>query len=195
MLLDGQPARFADRLRDGVRVAVYPVFEALDLAGTSLVREAPLREPRFVLDGHLGRLAAYLRLLGFDALWERQPRDEDLARTSAAEHRILLTRDRGLLKRSAVTHGLLVRSTRPRAQLLDVVRRLQLQRLARPLTRCLKCNGELRPAPEAADLAEVPPRARERAHGLRRCAACGQLFWIGSHFATLGKLIEEALGG
>lgn len=193
VLCDGASARFGERLRDGARVAVYPVFEALDVAGTSRVRPEPLRDPRFLLDGHLGRLAAYLRLLGFDAAWERQPRDEDLARDAAAGHRILLTRDRGLLKRSAVTHGLLVRSTRSRTQLLEVVRRLQLQRLARPFTRCLTCNGELREVDKAAVLAELPPGSRARAEGVRRCAGCRQLFWLGSHSASQRALIAEAL--
>src|SRR2546422_7148350 len=79
VLIDGRSAPFTARVGGGERVAVYPVFEAFDLSGLSEVRAEPLREPRFVLDGHLGRLAAYLRMLGFDALWEPQPADAELA--------------------------------------------------------------------------------------------------------------------
>lgn len=88
LLLNGRSGAFGDRLHDGDRVAVYPTFEAFDIAELTSVRTAPLREPRFVLDGHLGRLAAYLRMLGFDVLWERQPADADLARISSNERRI-----------------------------------------------------------------------------------------------------------
>jgi uncharacterized protein with PIN domain len=193
ILVDGQSAPLTHRLRGGERVAVYPVFEALDVAGLTQVRAEPLRDVRFVLDGHLGRLAAYLRLLGFDARWEPQPRDEDLARTSAGERRVLLTRDLGLLKRSQVTHGLFVRSTDPRAQLAELVRRLHLQRLARPFTRCLRCNGLLAPAPLQAVRARLPERTRGRVIEVRQCAGCAQLYWEGSHHARLSALIAEAL--
>jgi uncharacterized protein with PIN domain/sulfur carrier protein ThiS len=194
VLVNGRSVPFSERLRDGDRVAVYPVLEAFDVAGLSQVRQEPLREPRFVLDGHLGRLAAYLRLLGFDALWEQQPRDEDLARVSAAEHRVLLTRDLGLLKRKPVTHGLWVRSLRPREQLREVVQRLHLERGARPFSRCLRCNGALETVEKRAVLDALPPVTRERVDEFWRCAGCAQVYWAGAHHARQRALIAEALG-
>jgi hypothetical protein len=104
ILVDGEAVGFEHRLEPGDRVAVYPPFRALDLGST--VRPAPDSgppdDPRFVLDGHLGRLAAYLRMCGFDTWYERRAADEALARVAADEARILLTRDRGLLKRAIV---------------------------------------------------------------------------------------------
>src|SRR5690242_4538900 len=128
ILADGESVDFAWILRDGARVSVYPVFESLDIAPLTRVRPSPLREVRFVLDVHLGRLARYLRMLGFDARWRNDAGDEELARTAAAEHRIILTRDAGLLKRRIVTHGYRVREADPRRQLAEVVRRLDLSR-------------------------------------------------------------------
>ena len=193
LLLNGRSAAFGDRLRDGDRVAVYPTFEAFDVADLTSERTAPLREPRFVLDGHLGRLAAYLRMLGFDVLWERQPADADLARTSANERRILLTRDLGLLKRTEVTHGLFVRATRPEEQLREVVGRLHLERLVQPFTRCLQCNSALQSVELAAIQSELPQRARERVREVRRCAGCGRLYWAGTHHDRMSALIARVL--
>lgn len=191
ILIDGVSVDFGAPLRDGARVAVYPVFEAFDVEGLSRVRPQPLRDTRFVLDGHLGRLAAYLRMLGFDALWERQPRDEDLALVSSAERRILLTRDVGLLKRNQVTHGLWVRSRLPREQLAAVVDRLHLAGTARPFTRCLKCNGMLEPV--ARQAVAVPPGVAERHTEFSRCPGCGRVYWPGTHRARMQRLVDEVL--
>src|SRR3954462_14456088 len=105
IVVNGASVDFTHLVRDGDRIAVYPGFEALDVTPELRVRPAPLRDPRFVLDVHLGKLAAYMRMLGFDAVYRTCFDDADLARVSSEQHRILLTRDRGLLKRSAVTHG------------------------------------------------------------------------------------------
>ncbi len=69
ILVDGMPVGFGHRLQGGERVAVYPMFESFELGDACRLRPTPLREPRFVLDVHLGRLAAYLLLLGFDTLY------------------------------------------------------------------------------------------------------------------------------
>ncbi len=110
VLVDGESVDFAHRLRDGDRIGVYPVFESFDLAGVTKVRPEPLRELRFVVDAHLGTLAGLLRMFGFDAIFAKDLADERIARLSREQARIVLTRDRGLLKRRIVTHGCLVRS-------------------------------------------------------------------------------------
>jgi uncharacterized protein with PIN domain len=140
ILADGESVDFSWILRDGARVSVYPVFESLDITPLARVRQAPLREVRLVLDGHLGRLARHLRMLGLDVRWRADAGDEELARVSVAEHRILLTRDSGLLKRRLVTHGYRVREVDPRRQLVEVVHRLDLLRAIAPFVRCLRCN-------------------------------------------------------
>ncbi len=191
ILADGESVDFAWILRDGARVSVYPVFESIDIAPVLRVRPAPLREVRFVLDVHLGRLARYLRMLGFDARWRNDAPDEELARCSAAEHRILLTRDSGLLKRRIVSHGYRVREADPRRQLAEVVRRLDLTRAIAPFRRCLCCNALLE-AVRKEDVADaLPPRVRERHGAFRRCPSCGRVYWAGSHHRKMERLISD----
>ena len=123
ILVNGESVDFSHPLQAGDRISVYPIFESIDIAPVLRVRPKPLRVPRFVLDTHLGRLAAYLRMLGFDALYRNDFDDDLLAELSRDENRILLTRDRALLKRSMVTHGYWMRETSPRQQLMEVLQR------------------------------------------------------------------------
>ena len=194
ILANGEPVDFAYRVRDGDRISVYPVFEAFDIAPLERLRPEPLREPRFVLDVHLGRLAAYLRMLGFDALYRNDYSDEELAETAGGEERrILLTRDAGLLKRSMVTHGYYVRETDARGQLREIVQRFDLTRLCRPFTRCMRCNTPLEDAAKEEVAAELPPRTAEAHQEFRRCPGCGRVYWKGAHYRRmLGMLPGEA---
>lgn len=135
ILLNGVSVGFDEALHDGDRVAVYPVFEAIDVAGLTRLRPEPLRVVRFVADVHLGTLARYLRLLGFDTLWRNDLDDDEIIDLSLAEKRIILTRDRGILRTGRVSHGYRLRATQPLLQLEEVVRRLDLERLIAPHTR------------------------------------------------------------
>jgi uncharacterized protein with PIN domain len=192
LLAGGEPVGFAHRGCDGERIAVYPPFRSLDL-GPLLRLRPPPGEARFVLDSHLGALAALLRLLGFDALYRNDYDDPTLAAVSRDEGRILLTRDRGLLKRSAVTHGYHVWETDPERQAADVLRRFRLFDAVAPFRRCLGCNGPLAPVPKAAVLDRLPPRTRRYYDDFARCAACGQVYWKGPHFRRLERLVERLL--
>lgn len=131
------------RRHSGERVAVYPVFERLDIAPLVRLRPRPLRVTRFVVDVHLGTLARYLRLLGFDTLWRNDLDDESIIESALSGPRIILTRDKGILKNGRVTHGYWLRATEPLQQLEEVVRALQLGPDFEPYTRCLECNGLL----------------------------------------------------
>lgn len=194
ILADGASVDLAWRLHEGARVSVYPVFESLDVASVTRVRPEPLRDPRFVLDVHLGRLARHLRMLGFDATWDAAAEDAALAAASAGERRILLTRDRGLLKRSAVTHGCCVRASDPWLQLVEVVRRLDLQRAIAPFTRCLRCNGRLVRVAKAEVAERLPPLVRERQETFTRCEGCGRIYWPGTHHARMARLVAALRG-
>jgi len=191
ILVDGRSVGFDHHLTSGERVAVYPVFERLDVTPLLRLRPRPLREPRFICDVHLGKLARRLRILGLDTLWGSGLTDAWIAATAAAEGRIVLTRDRGLLKRNAVQRGCWIRATGVREQLREVVRRLDLRGRIRPFSRCPVCNGEVRPvSPEAVrDL--VPPRVRREQRELRRCLVCGHVYWAGSHVVRLRRELEE----
>lgn len=190
VLVNGSSVDFTHPLKDGDRVSVYPVFESIDISPVLKVRPRPLREPRFVADTHLGRLAAYLRLLGFDTFYHRDCSDAELARVSREERRILLTRDRGLLKRGAVTHGCYIRETDPRRQLREVVERFDLAGAAAPFSRCLCCNAVLIEADEGDLAGRLPPRVRQLHDRFWRCPQCQRIYWEGSHHRRMLQLIK-----
>ena len=186
---------FSYIVQDGDRIAVYPVFEALDITPVLKVRTQVLRNPRFVLDTHLGRLARYLRLLGFDCLYRNDYADEALAEISVTEQRILLTRDRGLLKRRILTHGYYLRATDPRKQVCEVIRRLDLGQLSRTFTRCARCNGSIEPVAKHMIAARLEPNTCRYFHEFWTCRACRQVYWKGSHYTRLKTLMATFSSG
>lgn len=193
ILVNRQPVDFAYRLQDGDRVEVYPQ-EVVHL----LPRYLPLRPPtptpiRFVADTHLGQLAAYLRLLGFDTLYRNDYDDAHLAEIAATEPRVLLTRDRGLLKRRIVVHGYCVREVNPRAQVVSVLRRYQLRGDIQPWQRCTHCNGLLHAVDKAAVLDRLQPKTKRYYDAFQECAACGQVYWQGSHFTQMAAFVDAVL--
>ncbi len=193
ILVNGESVGFSHILRDGDRVSVYPVFEALDISPLTRLRPAPLRTPRFVADAHLGKLARYLRLMGFDTLYRNDYHDQELAEISARQRRILLTRDRGLLKRRIVTHGCFIRQGDPWRQLQALFQRLDLYRLARPYRRCINCNGLLEPVDKARIAHLLGPKTRRYFDTFRRCVGCGQIYWGGSHVPRMQDLVARLM--
>jgi uncharacterized protein len=195
ILINGVSAGFDRLVYPGDRVSVYPVFESFDISTELRVRPQPLRDPRFVLDVHLGRLAAYLRMLGFDSSYRKDSRDEELAEASATGRRILLTRDRALLMRSQVTHGYWVRQTDSRRQLAEIVERFDLARALRPFTRCMACNARLDEIAKNQAGGLVPRRIEELHEDFRRCPECGRIYWKGSHYRRMERWIRELPAG
>lgn len=193
IVVNGAAVDFSYIVQDGDRVDVYPA--SAPIASATL----PLRPPsppaaRFVLDTHLGQLAAYLRMLGFDTLYRNNYPDDELARISSQEQRILLTRDRGLLKRGIVVHGYYVRETDPQQQLIEILRRYQLTAGITPLRRCIRCNGLLHTV-QKTDIADrLAPKTREFFDEFSMCAACDQIYWKGSHYEQMRLFIESVLG-
>jgi uncharacterized protein with PIN domain len=195
ILVDGESVDFARRLAGGERVAVYPIFERLDISPVARLRAQPPRPTRFVLDVHLGRLARYLRLLGFDTLYRNDYDDDAIIAIARDESRVILTRDRGLLKHGAVKHGYWVRATAPRQQLAEVVRVFDLRGSARPFTRCIRCNGELQRIPKSAVAERLPPRVRGHFEEFAQCPKCAAVYWPGSHFDKMRKIVDELDSG
>ncbi len=191
LLRNGESVDLEAPVKDGDRLAVYPLFESLDVSPLLRIRRRPLRRPRFLADAHLGRLAGYLRMLGFDTVIAGTADDRELARQAAREGRILLTRDRALLMRREVTHGCYVRPRPPRAQLAELVRRLDLCGAIRPFSRCIRCNGELEPVTKEAVRGRLPPGVAARCREFRRCPACGRVYWKGSHHRRMGEMIRH----
>ncbi|MDX3075640.1 Mut7-C RNAse domain-containing protein [Streptomyces sp. NPDC088354] len=183
LVVDGREAPFSHVPRAGEHVDVCPVTRPQAVPG------APLR---FLLDVHLGTLARRLRLLGVDAAYESEDiGDPALARRSAAERRVLLSRDRGLLRRRELWAGAYVYSDRPDEQLRDVLSRFAPE-LA-PWTRCTACNGELEDADKHAVLDHLEQGTRRSYDVFARCTACERLYWRGAHHARLEAIVEDAL--
>jgi hypothetical protein len=148
-------------------------------------------EPCFILDNHLGRLAASLRMLGFDCLYHNDFEDAEMASLLENEARILLTRDRQLLMRKAVRYGYCLRSLEPKEQLQEVVQRFLLEPLAHPFTRCLRCNGVLEPVEKETVLDQLKPKTRLYYNVFSRCPDCKQIYWKGSHWEQMQEVIAR----
>lgn len=193
ILVNGESVGFEYPVAEGDRISVYPKFESLDIRPTSRLGRPPLRESRFIADVHLGKLVRRLRLLGFDCTYDPRWDDAALAARAAAEQRILLTRDRGLLKRAVVTHGVYLHSDQPDEQIGEVVRRLDLARVVNPFVRCLACNGPLLTATKESVRADVPAFTYQHTDAYYRCAVCSKVYWKGTHWPRLERLIQDAL--
>lgn len=193
ILVNGDSVGFSHLLREGDRVSVYPKFEAFDIRPLLQVRPAPLRDPRFIADVHLGGLARFLRMLGFDTLYDNNLQDAGIREIGARESRIILTRDRDLLKCRTVTHGCFVHALKPEQQLREIVERLQLAANARPFTLCLNCNEPLRQAEKESVLDRIPPKAARYYERFRTCDSCGGIFWEGSHWKRMRELLGKLM--
>jgi uncharacterized protein with PIN domain len=193
ILINGGSAGWDEKLSPGDRVAVYPMFESLDISRLTRLRPEPLRRPAFVLDVHLGKLARWMRLLGLDCRWENDLDDPEIVEISLAEGRTILTRDIGLLRRGSVTHGYWVRSTDPEEQLPEVLDRFDLRGSLAPFTRCMACNGALRSVPKAEVEDQLPPKTRRYYDEFFQCSQCGKVYWKGAHWERLRGVVDRAV--
>ncbi len=196
ILANGRSVNFNYPVQAGDTIGVYPPFHTPDVSPLLPLRPSLTPPYCFILDNHLGKLARYLRLLGLDTLYAANHVDDaELAHIAHEEQRILLTRDRGLLKRSNVVYGYCLRTRDSLAQLTAVLHRYQLHSEIAPWTRCLRCNGLLRPVEKEAILHQLEPKTRRYFDEFRTCEACGQIYWQGSHFAQLQKIVDSASDG
>lgn len=194
IVVNGESVGFDYVLRDGDRVAVYPKFEALDIRPLLRVRDQPLRVTRFIADAHLGGLAQLLRLAGFDTLYDNHYPDADIEALAAREQRIVLTRDRELLKRRTITHGCYVRQLKPEAQLREVFARLDLAGSAQPFRLCLACNAPLRRIAKDEVGDRAPEGVLARHTQFVTCDVCGRVFWEGTHWKHMRELVDSVTG-
>ena len=183
LAVDGTDVERSHVPADGEQVTVHAVRRPQRVPG------APLR---FLLDVHLGTLARRLRLLGVDAAYENEDiGDPALAAWSARERRVMLSRDRGLLRRRELWAGGYVYSDRPEQQLRDVLGRFA-PRLA-PWTRCVACNGILAAAEKPAVTDRLEPGTQRTYDAFAQCAACGRVYWQGAHHDRLQAIVDAAL--
>jgi uncharacterized protein with PIN domain len=179
--INGQAGTLSTITQDEDRVELHPISDGCPV------------EPRFVLDNHLGRLAAYLRMLGFDCLYQNHFGDAEMAKIVQQEERILLSRDRRLLMRKAVTHAYCLRSLDSLEQLGEVIQRFALKARIHPFHRCLRCNHPLEPVAKELVLDRLEPLTRLHFDEFQICPACKQIYWKGSHYERMQKLIAQTI--
>ncbi len=190
ILVNGQSVDFNYKLRDNDRVSVYPVFETLDISEVTHLRSKPLRVTKFILDVHLGKLAKYLRMCGFDTAYFNECDDMSIIRIALDEHRIILTCDKGILKVGKVTHAYYVRSRHPRQQFVEVLKHFDLYSSILPFSRCIKCNGELIITDKEKIIDALKPDTIRFFNSFLQCQQCGNIYWKGSHYESMVRFIE-----
>jgi hypothetical protein len=192
LTVNGNPVDFSYQVLDGDQVEVFSFLtpEKRSLHAGALCE---LSHPRFILDNHLGKLASYLRMLGFDCLYRNDYQDAELAQLSQAQNRILLTRDHRLLMRKEISQGYWLRSQDPTQQLQEVVRRFALAPLVKPFQRCMVCNALLEPVSKEAVLHRLQPLTIKYFDVFRLCPSCDQVYWPGSHYTKMLAFIENTI--
>lgn len=190
VLVNGRDAGLRRLIADGDRIDVFPHGEghAADAAHAADAFAAPRC---FVADAHLGGLARLLRMAGFDTLYDNHFEDGEIARLAARDGRIVLTRDRDLLKRREIGHGCYLRGLHPPKQLRELWRRYGLGRDARPFTLCLHCNAPLHAVDKAAVLDRLPPTVRRLQEAFSTCDVCHRVYWQGSHWRRMSDVIHD----
>jgi len=191
VLVNDAPSSLSRRLHDGDRVAIYPPFQRLPLPAAPL-NAPPAGAPRFIADCHLGGLARLLRMAGFDTRFSNDYADREIARLATQEGRIVLTRDRELLKLREIRHGAYLHAIKAAEQFAEIVRRFALRPHFAPFSRCLLCNEVLHPVSKAAIAAELPPSVRLLQQSFRRCPHCQRIYWPGSHWQRMRAMLQAA---
>ncbi len=191
VVVNDQSVGFDYKLRNTDRVAVYPVFESLDITPVQRLRPKPLRKTAFIVDVNLGKLARRLRMVGLDTAYGNRLDDDEIVDIAVREKRIVLTRDRRLLFRRAITHGYWVRSDDPDTQLREVLQRLDLFKQVRPLRLCLDCNGKIEPVSRDQVWSDLEPLTRRYYQDFYRCSRCHKIYWEGSHVAHMNDAIRQ----
>lgn len=191
ILVNGRPVDFSHIFSSGDVIEVHPVDTPLDITRPSLMRPHALLKHKFIADVNVGRLARLLRVLGFDTAYSNTWEDEYIAERSAAENRIVISKDRGLLMRSKVVYGRLVRCEEPWEQLKETVAFFGLAGAFLPFSRCIHCNGDLAPVEKEKILDKLEPLTIKYFDEFHQCSSCRHVYWPGSHHGMLMHRLRE----
>jgi len=177
--VNGREGSLNDITQDQDHVELYPIENGCPI------------EPRFVLDCHLGRLTAHLRMLGFDCLYQNDFDDPTITKIAIQEERILLTRDRRLMMRKAIQYGYCLRSLNSLEQLTEVLQRFELTDEIQPFHRCIRCNHPLESVEKEAIMERLEPLTKKYFNDFHICPACKQIYWKGSHYEKMRDMIKQ----
>jgi uncharacterized protein with PIN domain len=182
---------FSYQPKAGDRIEVHSLLGPVDVTKPSRLRPEPFRAQHFIVDECVANLAPKLRMLGCDAIADRRWDDKQIAEISAQEKRILLTRDRGLLKRKEAVWGYFLRSTDPKEQIREVIQFFGLSTDLKAFSRCMACNGILQEIEKSAILDQLEPKTRLYFKDFSQCSSCGKIYWEGCHFEKMQKTLLE----
>jgi uncharacterized protein with PIN domain len=193
VLANSRSVDFSYKLKNSDYISVYPVFESFDITPVTHLRAKPLRDLKFILDVHLGKLVKYLRLCGFDTYYRTNLNDMEIISLSLSEKRVIITRDVELLKNRKVTRGYWIRSQHTGEQLKEVLQRFDLKKQIRLFTRCLECNMILTDVDKKDVLDRLLPRTRRYFNNFKRCPECNRIYWEGSHYERMRNYINQII--
>jgi len=181
ILINNQIVDFNYQLKNDDQVSVYPI------------KKFTIKQIKFILDTHLGKLAKFLRMLGFDTLYQNNYTDEEIITIATQENRIILTRDIGLLKNSRVTLGYFVRHIIVITQIKEIITRFNLSDKIKPFTRCLECNGKISQVAKAKIINDLPADTKRYYKKFYQCSNCDKIYWQGSHYKNMLESIKRAI--
>jgi uncharacterized protein with PIN domain len=193
ILVNSLSVDFSYKLKNEDKVSVYPVFESFNIASVTHLREKPLRVLKFVSDVHLGKLTKYLRLCGFDTYYRTDFNDQEIINLAFTDKRVILARDKGLLKNKKVTYGYWIRSQNPWEQIKEIFIRFDLKKQITLFTRCMECNGLLKDIAKEEILNRLLPKTQLYYHEFKICSDCERIYWNGSHYESMKRYINTLL--
>jgi len=151
-------------------------------------------DPKFIVDLNVGKLARWLRLMGYDTLFLPTLDDGEMVKLALSQQRVLLTRDTQIMRWHIVSSGqvkaILIEADDPRKQLLQVAQRLNLNYQFNPFSRCLECNASLEPRnPEEVE-GQVPPYVFKTQSKYTQCPDCRRIYWRGTHWQAMNRVLQ-----
>ena len=194
VLVNGKAVSLSEKIGPGDLISVYPEFESFDISSVKPSTIKPLRESKFLLDTHLGKLCRYMRMMGFDSWYDNRLTGAEIIRIAILEKRTILTRDRHLLMRKTVQRGYWIRGEMVYDQAWDVIRRFDLEKSLKLFSICTRCNGKLQPVEKGTVLELYPGYEFYPGTFFYRCEGCFHIYWNGSHCNRFEQTMGLAAG-
>jgi uncharacterized protein with PIN domain len=191
ILVNGKSEEFSYLLQDGNIVSVYPVFKKLEVTDVIHLQNKLPDELKFIVDTHLGKLAKYLRMLGFDIIYQNNYKAPEILNIAETQKRVILTKSIALLKNKLVKWGYWIRSKDLVKQLIEVVHRFDLVAKIKPFSRCMLCNGMVKEVAKASIINKLPEKTNQYFEDFGKCELCGKIYWQGSHYHNMQDFIEN----
>jgi len=191
VFVDGRSVDFSYKPQPADEIFVEALLGPVDVTKPTNLRALPYPAYRFIVDECVKNLAAKLRMIGCDVVSESRFNDRQIVEISAVEKRVILTRDRGLLKRKDAVWGRLIRNTDSEEQFKEVIHFFGLSQLPQALTTCLVCNGKITSVRKDEVLHLIGPKTRLYYDEFSRCDQCGKIYWEGSHYTKMKENLKE----